>query len=632
MKNKIWIYKFFALFLIVVGMILFWIIKLPNTQIFQEQIIESEKRGAFTADVESLRAISLCVDDKNTFSVIQKNGSGVIKLYNDLGECIWVDNVKLSMFGSEQFGRKINLDSKNIVLEKQTNYKIKLFVDNQEYSGLSVCIYGKQISFFPIYISICVSSILGFCIVNLLYDFKKISFGCMFFLMILIMGMAYNFIMPTLCTPDEGVHFSQVYAYASNVLGEKARADSYVIIHESGIKRLAGSLNIQDSYSFWTNWKYGNLRNNTASDKFVAGNMVPFYTYLPATIALFVARLFNFPYQIVFLSGRIANLVFFGLICLLAMKIYNPMRKVIAAIAFLPSTIWLVASYSYDGWNLAFCMLFVCLCLKIREQECGIRIRDLLSLILILLLFAPIKYIYITIALTVFLIPLKQWKKKYLLWGCVVSITIFSCAMVVSRGSEIISYLTSSNMDVRGRLSDGSSRHYTVGWVIHNPVYVLQVCYKTFIQYSERYITKSMVGEFYDIYVPTFLIVFISITFLLIMITNSETKKIYLECKNKAMIICVLGCAAVYGAFLFIYSNIAQPQIGVIEGMQGRYFLPFYIFIPIIVYSEKTSKYLKKERNVYGSKDADIQDLLLKIMIFFDFWILFCKFIGIIQN
>ena len=441
--------------------------------------------------------------------------------------------------------------------------------------------------------------------------------------------MLYNFIMPKACVPDEGIHFSQTYAYANRLLGREVSSGRYTNVYESGIRRLTGDVHAQNVYDFWTDWNYGNQDNTQKIEKYVVSNVVPFYAYLPATIALTVARVVNAPYQIILLSGRIFNLAFFALLCLLSMKCYRPMRYAIAAIAMLPSTIWLVASYSYDGWNLGFCILFVAICLRIREQQCGMRLRDIGALLVVLLAFVPVKYIYVTIALTVFVIPFSQWKDKRLLGGCVLAVVVLVATMAMIRGPEILSYLTSSNMDVRGRLADGTSNHYTVGWVLHHPGYVMMVYCKTAIQYTDRFITKGMVGEFFNLYVPTFLTAAVIVIFGLLMLTNNETDSVCSKCRLKSILILVLGCAAVYSAFLFIYSNITEPVIGTVEGMQGRYFIPFLIFLPLIFYSKRITEFLQKGKDKIGLRQIGTHEMLLYLMLLLNLWIAFCKFAGL---
>ena len=48
----------------------------------------------------------------------------------------------------------------------------------------------------------------------------------------------------------------------------------------------------------------------------------------------------------------------------------------------------------------------------------------------------------------------------------------------------------------------------------------------------------------------------------------------------------IVGAVAVLTAFLFSYSVIHVESIGTISGVQGRYFMPFFIFLPIILQSK----------------------------------------------
>ena len=66
-----------------------------------------------------------------------------------------------------------------------------------------------------------------------------------------------------------------------------------------------------------------------------------------------------------------------------------------------------------------------------------------------------------------------------------------------------------------------------------------------------------------------------------------------------AILIIGMGCGLVLGTFLLVYSFIHIYSIGTIAGVQGRYFLPFYIFLPLIicnnwiVVNEKAKGYIR---------------------------------------
>ena len=624
-KNKI-VYGIILLF------VLFCIIKLNNVQLYNHQFIESETGMTFTSEIEEVKAFSLCEDDQSNMTQISDHQRLSVQLLNNDQKVIWSQAVQLSDLAVNQFGAMIDLSHNSLKMVKGDKYSIRVLSDSELQNTVSVCLYGDQVSIINLYLVFC-SCIL--CLLFLIiYLYKKKSFIMFFCGAAVVVGLMYNFIMPTLCVPDEYTHFSEAYTFSNEILhlNQEKDTDYHVLLDESGIQRLSGKIGVQEMINFWSDWTYGNQQCKFVSDRYMKSDNLAVHPYIPSAIALTLTRALHMPYQIVLLSGRIANMLFFVAVCVLAMKFYEPMRYAIAAIALLPSTLWLVSSYSYDAWNLAFCILFVTLCMKLREKESGIQIKDILLLLIVMLLFVSIKYIYVVLALLILLIPFSQWKDKRIFIGCIISAVVVFILLAISRGSEVIAYVTTSRMDTRGLENGDKADSYTIGWVLHHPIDTLLVYFKTSVSYFDHLLTKSVISEFYNAYVPTFLVALVICVFGILMITGWQTTKIEWRFRIKAILIFLLGCIAVYAAFLFAFTNIDDSSIGVIDGMQGRYFLPFYILLPLFLHSDSIQSKLNLQKEKMGITKVAVQQIFLMVLVIMNFLIIFCKFVGVLQN
>lgn len=620
---------FFASVLIL--MAAFWIDKLQNVYVYQEQVLESQNENSFTAEYSQIDAIALSVDYEY-LDVESEDGRFIIDICDEAGNEVWNGDVPVEASKLNSFDTKVLLENGNkiIKLTKGEKYTYFVKVDGKQVDHLSIMLCGDKVGIAGYYLVLCCFIILVISVIVFLY-YKGIqkSFYA-FFGMMLFLGVINCIVTKPLCVPDEEIHYARSYEISNRILGNET-SDFSTVVYESGVLRKTGNISIQDACHFYTDYDYGNISVEETSALFETKSTIPLYCYLPGGVGIAISRLLNLPYQYIIILGRISSLLFLVMMAVIAMTIYEPLKYAIAGICLLPSTVWLCTSYSYDVWNLAFIFVFVALCFRVRCQECGIRFRDIFLLLLLLLLFAPIKYIYITIGLVVFLIPFSQWKNRKLFSISIISIIIISVVMLITRGDEVFSLIFSSTMDTRGDGGDPSAVSYTISWVIHHPIDTVLVFVKTFIEKTETFVVKGVIGEFYNSYVPTFVTFLVIVTVILLLFVSTNNITINNSDRIKAGLIFIVGSLGVYVAFMFLYSVVSQTGIGTIDGMQGRYFVPFLILLPIAMKSDRVYLFLTRVKNKYF-KSADswnVQELLLGIMVLLNLVVLFSKFVGI---
>ena len=241
--------------------------------------------------------------------------------------------------------------------------------------------------------------------------------------------------------------------------------------------------------------------------------------------------------------------------------------------------------------------------------------------IVLLLLFVPIKVIYVIFALALFLIPHKKittlQKRKLLIIGgsfLIIALSIF----LKIRGHEIMRVLSGSNADPRSEAGMLGTA-YSLSWVIHHPYNTFLVFCRTLIINTDRYITKCFIGENYDAYVPSVIIFPVISIYLIISMASTHVIRRDRYLRITAASIFFIGSFFVFSVFLFIFSVPDLSRIGEIGGVQGRYFLPFVILILF---------FLKKKIEI---KEKTLQKLFIALLFFTMLSILF-KMSGIITN
>lgn len=364
---------------------------------------------------------------------------------------------------------------------------------------------------------------------------------------LLLLGLFVNALYPSLGVPDEVGHFTATYGLSEQFYAA-TEADAVVDVMEVNY---------------------------------------PTYGYLPAVLAVTVGRVLSVPYEALLVLGRMANDIAFLFLTYLSCKAAPDLSMAILTIAGLPSTIWLVASYSYDGWNLGFCMLFIAYLWRLTtRQDQRIGIREILVMVLLLLAFAPIKYIYVILGLLVFAIPGERWRNRKVIIGAVVACGIGGVIALRSRLAEVLELLFTSTTDIRGLSQGLSGEPYTISYVVHHPIPVLCTLIKTLYIEFEDMLDRMLVGEFGSSLVPGYLVVILGVLLvLLLLVSTRESLAGRAQTGRGTWIawyyrgVLALGILAVYGSFLFLYSYYNKGRIDTISGVQGRYFLPLILLL-----------------------------------------------------
>ncbi len=460
---------------------------------------------------------------------------------------------------------------------------------------------------------------------------EKVDFRIKFFVAILWIGLINNVIVVPFSVPDEGIHFAQSYEISNRILGIKRPGnDLRIPIEEKEMIWLFDAKEgIQKTYKFFEPAEK-EASTLTVKDSFVRDVNLALYPYAPAAIGIAIGRALVLPYQAILILGRMFNLLFLALCVVLAMTIYQPLKYAFAGICLLPATVALSAAYTYDVWNLAGILLFVAFCFRFRERR--VRIRETLVMGLIFATYVPIKFIYALIGVGIFFIPFKKWNKKHLaiiVTGAVAAIL----AVIYSKGQEIVALLFTNQMDERGR-STTEAVSYSIGYLLRNPLDVFKVFIKTGITQSATFVFNSAVGEVMAArypHVPSFIAAAVIVIFITLMMISIKDCKLTKWDKVLSFSIFFGGVIAIYFVFLFTYSTIPVEGVGVVAGIQGRYFTPFYIMLPILVHSCKASEIVRNMQlslNPMSTKLCE-QEWLVTVLVLLNLVVLYCKFVGI---
>lgn len=623
-KSKIFKYVI-ALLGCLLLMILWWEVRLQYKYAREEMIVESGTDMSFEAKFEQVHSLAFCNDDPIMEAYLDENPVTLyVGIYDDQGNVLWeqeIDEITISSFAITEYREWTSFP---LMLEVGRNYHIFYSCEELPKQSLTIAVYGLEKDLLPQFLVVCILIMLLLMLaIYFTFDSHKIK-GCKAFLIVyMILGILYSVVLPPFSVQDEWTHFAQAYAASSKLMGKEAVSEEgYVYIYESGLARINRCDDRQTIYRFWRDWDYGNEEGQYISGSYIYAYHLPQYVYYVPAVGITIARLFHAPYQIILLAGRLTNLLLMGVLSNLALKLGKSFQQSLIAILLVPAVIWLYSSYSYDAWNMAFSMLLFAYCMYCRSREKLTSVWDILIISGLGILLVPAKFIYFVMAFSVFFIPREKFKSR--IWQLasyagVCGVTLL--AAFIARGSSAVNYAVTQNVDVRSVSVENMDRErYTLTTILENPVHTIKVYINTLFEQGENYIYKCINGSFLAIEVPKIIIYVLLFVILLIMMNNM--RKVYWRKQDRyiALGAFAVGCGLVLTTMLLVYSYIHIYSIGTILGVQGRYFLPFLLFLPFII----------KNDLIYINEGKEKSVLLLLFVI--NLLTVMCDFSAIVQR
>lgn len=402
---------------------------------------------------------------------------------------------------------------------------------------------------------------------ELLYR-SKAKIECIFVIVAIPLLFMYLFLMVPNSIPDEVVHFSKTYLTSQFKWGTYPYAE------------IPSSMTVLVKYNYkeWQDLLF--TSTNYESVTGIATCSYNFILYLIPSIGFMIGKLFNLSIFFAYLLARSFNVLFYvgiGYYCI--KKI--PFGKWLLFVFLLnPMILHLSSSLSAD--NLVNCMsiLTISYCFYIYKSEKPIVLKDIIILGSAFIILAITKYNYLPL-FGLLLISYKkvlQMDKK--LWLYVIVIPIVS----------VVAYLFFSNLTAQANLPATPIVDVNPGaqlsFILHNPLEFLKTLLRTSSHYGEFYITSMLLSplSWLSLTISSkILSLYLVILAIAIMIEDSKVK---LKMISKGWIIVLSGIMifAVYLALYITWTSVGGP---IIEGIQGRYFLPIGFLLLLLTVGRK---------------------------------------------
>lgn len=464
-------------------------------------------------------------------------------------------------------------------------------------------------------------------------------------LIMLIFGMLLVFLSPPLSVPDENTHFINAYCTSQlNLFPDKGDSSNgvgkylpqYIADFTNQYSRYAGG-DFDKKYSFrdayfdsWlpvddTNRSMIFWENNLTTINFGAYIVSGFGMKICSILSLVCGENFDTAYNLM-LAGRTANLLFYVLICYLAILITPCLKKTMMLLTTMPMSIYLAASLSYDAILIPICLLFFAEFMKLYLETDEYRINkvDFCIVLLCTYFMAAIKMAYLPFI--ILLLGIKQKKfgkiKNYIISIMAVGGMVIIGLVLPKIGLAIATKNIEQTVDNNILIQKD--------YLLQHIIYIPHIIGKSFYEYKNFYLS-SFVGKFgqLDTNLPViYIVLFALILILVALVEGLYVGKVNVKIKILALFVVT---AIITGMFLAMYVNwtplVEEPRGITVSGIQGRYFIPIYCFLFIFLFSDVKSRISSKinlcvEHTIYDIAVFFIifNPLLTSVVILLRYW------------
>ena len=405
--------------------------------------------------------------------------------------------------------------------------------------------------------------------------YKKLKVHLSFLFIVLALGFVYMQVFIGLSAPDEPSHYISSYKLSSSLMGIKAVDDKgYVLLYEDSVYLEDSFKLTEESLKAAHDWKknttqYGIDKNSTYISRHIPVNTSPLI-YLPQALGMSLARILNLSAVTMIDFAKFFNLLFFALLMAYSIKILPFGKYIVYGLSLLPMTLHLAASMSYDALIIALYTLFISKILALSRSSAKVKIKDIAFLCIIIAICGPCKIVYSLLVLFYFIIPRSKFKKlsHYLLGFTAVFLSMF-LAMYLVNAATIASYTSLESGQEFGNVKQSYGLIEVLTW----PSLLIKMFYNTFLYEVDNYhmgFIGASLGNLDEILSIPYAIVCCYSLGLVALSLNDKNNLKPLE-KIWMLLVCL---GVIFGLELSMLVAWTDRNSKIIEGVQGRYFIP----------------------------------------------------------
>lgn len=406
-----------------------------------------------------------------------------------------------------------------------------------------------------------------------------------FLLMGLVLGILFILVLPPGQSPDEINHFRRAYGIARGELVVTEKIDEVGNVGGEMPKEVmvfAVGLPQKGAYE-QIGSMLGQVPSGDESEQvYTSAALYNFVCYLPQTLAAMIGRFMNMSIVGIAYLMEIFNFVAWGLLMYFAIKLIPRFKSAVLFIALLPITLQEATSLSPDALTIGLSVFLISYVMYLAYGKKGVMKKSALTILYVIAgLIGFCKIVYLPLVLLYIIIPAKRFgnsKKKWLHLGIMAGmVLILNLSWLMISSGILIEFQPGVN----------SKEQLMV--ILTNPFRYIMTMFRTVGDNGYFWLVNALgfsLGSF-SFHLPDILF-FISFAIcVLLFAQRDETLK--LKKFDRAVFISVFTIVVIL-IFTSLYIQWTTVGAEVIAGVQGRYFLPILILIPVMVVKTSTSK------------------------------------------
>jgi uncharacterized membrane protein len=429
---------------------------------------------------------------------------------------------------------------------------------------------------------------------NRLKQFFKIKPFNIFIIVGFIAGGMMLIITPPFQVPDADNHFLRIYQLSrGNISGIKQAEDAGGFIPQNMI-------DVKFDFSNIRFQKDGKVKKQQvlyylthklppSEEIFVSFKNTVLYSplaYLPQVTGVFIANILNLPPLWMLYLGRFFALIAYLFIVGISIRFIPVYKWGMVLLALMPMTLFQAASLSADSMTFAISFLLTAYILHLAFSKKEISRKDIIITCLLSFCIGLCKSSYVLIPFLFTIIPVKKFVSKKVFF---ISCLCVCFSVILSTGIWSL-YVK----DIYVPMYSYINPHEQLGWILAHPVQYMNVLID--VCSSSGYLLDEFVGVLgWPSVWPSVTLgmlpkIYLIVLFLCAILESDSQIKVSVYSKIVSVFIFLFSLLLIT---TMIYLSWCEIGAEMVDGLQGRYYIPIALLSFIVFYNHKLSSFFK---------------------------------------
>lgn len=435
--------------------------------------------------------------------------------------------------------------------------------------------------------------------------FEKVRYDIAALLIILCFGIISLIIMPLYTVPDEQVHMYGAYRVSNKLMGKEAESPYKAVMMRNDDRMDAyypGSYTVLAIVNYWS-WLDKDASDETFVDSGHPAPNAPEYCYFFSALGITIGRLLHLGPMKVYFLGRIFNLVFFAVISFFAIQIIPKGKPVLFVLSTMPICIQQAASLSYDSFLIPMAFLLTAFTVKYIVDGTLSRVPFILMFVTALLVLPMKGWAYFPIALLPFFIVLwrnrkniiKKDKIRHIIYALLFALFVIAvfAALFYFRKQPDNNYHETLGMY-------GYSIPYLAKHLSAFPRLLANALEASTAWYFDTFF-GGLLGRLEININQIFRLIYLILLILAIMHRKSDEYYFSIKAKSGFFVVALISVLCIFAGMLVGWTGLESD---VIQGVQGRYFIPLAFYIMML----------------FNTKRVECSENIDRVLLFLDLW------------